>query len=59
MDSSDAKIQRVRAAIEHREAAAQIAAELAKTVKQYDWSAVAPQYDKVLERLVMSSGIGE
>jgi glycosyltransferase involved in cell wall biosynthesis len=45
-------IEKVQWAIDHRDAAAEIATELAKTVQQYDWSNIAPLYDETLERLM-------
>jgi glycosyltransferase involved in cell wall biosynthesis len=51
-EDHDDLVEKVQWAINHREEAARIAAELAKTVQQYDWSVVAPAYDAVLEGLV-------
>jgi glycosyltransferase involved in cell wall biosynthesis len=51
-EDHDDLVEKVQWAIDHREEAARIAAELAKTVQQYDWSVVAPAYDAVLEGLV-------
>ncbi len=52
-------VEKIQWAIDHREAAAEIATDLAKTVQRYDWSEVAPQYDEVLEDLVRTSGVAE
>ena len=49
---SDDLVEKARWAIDHRDAAGEIASELAETVRQYDWSVVAPTYDAVLEDLV-------
>ncbi len=55
----DGLLEKVQWVIDHREEAAQIAAELAETVQQYDWSVVAPAYDAVLEDLVGSKRVAE
>ncbi|HEX6384391.1 MAG TPA: DUF3524 domain-containing protein [Anaerolineae bacterium] len=44
-------VQRLRWALTHTEEAAQIAAELAVAVQQYDWTRLAPRYDAILARL--------
>ncbi len=51
--------EKVEWAIDHRERAAEIAAELATTVQKYDWSTVAPAYDAVLEDLVRSRAVDQ
>ncbi len=58
-EDGDGLFEKVRWAIDHCEEAAQIATDLAKTVRQYDWSEVAPRYDDVLENLVRSSAAAE
>ena len=50
-DDADALVSRVRWAIDHPLEAATVAEELAGTVGAYDWTAVAPAYDAVLESL--------
>jgi glycosyltransferase involved in cell wall biosynthesis len=54
-EDHDDLVEKAQWAIDHREEAARIAAELAKTVQQYDWSVVAPAYDAVLEGLVQGT----
>ncbi|MEA2011075.1 MAG: DUF3524 domain-containing protein [Actinomycetota bacterium] len=51
-------VEKVQWAIDHRDAAAEIAVELAKAVQPYDWSDVAPRYDEALESLAQSRGDG-
>ncbi|MEN8235855.1 MAG: DUF3524 domain-containing protein [Actinomycetota bacterium] len=48
-------VDRVTWAIEHRADAARIGEDLSKAVAQFDWSIVAPTYDEVLERLVLTT----
>ncbi len=55
----DGLLEKVHWVIDHREEAAQITAELAETVQQYDWSVVAPAYDAVLEDLVRSRSVDQ
>ena len=54
-DDQTELIEKVTWAIENRGAADEIGGALAATVQQYDWSAVAPAYDAVLEDLVRNS----
>jgi glycosyltransferase involved in cell wall biosynthesis len=49
---SDDLVEKVRWALEHRDAARAIAAKLAPAMAQYDWTAVAPRYDAALEGLL-------
>ena len=49
---------KVRWALQEREAAATIAADLAAEMARFDWSVVAPQYDAALERLAAGGGPG-
>jgi glycosyltransferase involved in cell wall biosynthesis len=51
---SDAFVEKVSWALEHREAARVIAAELAPAMATFDWTVVAPRYDAALERLSSS-----
>lgn len=53
---ADGLYGRVRWAVEHRASADAIARRLAATVQSFDWSVVAPRYDRVLMHLVRGSG---
>jgi glycosyltransferase involved in cell wall biosynthesis len=47
----DGLVKSVRWAVEHRTAAAAVGEDLAASVQRFDWTTVAPEYDKVLESL--------
>jgi len=51
-DNAEGFAERVRWAIQNRIEASTIAQQLAETVRHFDWSVVAPQYDQTLHALV-------
>ena len=53
-DGSDDLVDKVRWALDRREEALVIAADLSESMSAYDWSLVAPRYDDALARLVSS-----